>query len=339
MNDQERRDDKEQQRYESPVVNTAESASTAENTTAVEGTGVDTRLIDISVCIVTYKARELLRECLDSLYEATRLRFETIVVDNGSNDGVGEMLKKDFPDITFVQNTRNEGYTSPMNQALRLGKGRYLLQLNPDTLILPEALERLVKFMDETPQVGICGPKVLNRDMSLQKPCRRGEPTPWAVISYFTGLAALFPKSPFFGRYLVSYLDENQRHPVDGVSGSCMLIRKELCDQIGFLDEMFFAYQEDADYCRRARQANWQVYYVPEAQIIHYGGMGGSMVEPYRSLLAWHKSYFLYYHKHLAKNYFFLFNWFYYLIMGVKLVYSLAINVFRQKKSVGSRKP
>lgn len=294
---------------------------------------------DVTVCIVTYKARDLLRDCLVSLYENTKLSFETIVVDNGSNDGVGELLQQDFPEITFIQNAGNEGYTKPMNQALQLGKGRYLLQLNPDTLILPESLERMVNFMDDNPEVGICGPKVLNRDRSLQKPCRRGEPTPWAVISYFSGLAGLFPNSPFFGRYLVSYIDENLTHPVDGVSGSCMLIRKQLTDQIGFLDEAFFAYQEDADFCRRARQANWQVYYLPEAQIIHYGGMGGSMVEPFRSILAWHKSYFLYYNKHLAMNYFFLFNWLYYLIMGMKLVYSLVINIFRQQKSIGSRKP
>jgi GT2 family glycosyltransferase len=308
-------------------------------------TSEDKQPIDISVCIVTYKARDLLRDCLLSLAENTHLSFETIVVDNGSNDSVGEMLQttpfteNEFPAITFIQNSLNEGYTKPMNQALRLGHGRYLLQLNPDTLILPEALERLVKFMDEHPQVGICGPKVLNRDMTLQKPCRRGEPTPWAVISYFSGLATLFPKSPFFARYLVSYIDENQTHPVDGVSGSCMLIRKKLTDQIGFLDERFFAYQEDADFCRRARESSWQVYYLPQAQIIHYGGMGGSMVEPYRSILAWHKSYFLYYNKHLAKNYIFLFNWLYYLLMGTKLIYSLAINLFRQEKSIGSRKP
>ena len=295
--------------------------------------------IDISICIVTYKARLLLRDCLVSLYENTHLAFEVIVVDNGSDDGVGELLAQEFPQVKFVQNSSNEGYTRPMNQALQLGQGRYLLQLNPDTLILPQALERLVTFMDHNPKIGICGPKVLNRDMTLQKPCRRGEPTPWAVITYFTGLASLFPNSPLFGRYLVSYLDENQIHPVDGVSGSCMLIRKELIQQIGYLDELFFAYQEDADICRRARESGWQVYYMPEAQIIHYGGMGGSKVEPYRSIYAWHRSYFLYYNKHLARHYFFLFNWIYYLAMVIKLLYALATNIPRRDKSIGSRKP
>ena len=299
---------------------------------------------DVSVCIVSHQVRDLLRDCLDSIYANTRLEFEIIVVDNGSQDGTVEMLQNEYPAVKLVRNDCNMGFTVPMNQALRLGGGRYLLQLNPDTLILPKAngkaaIDCLVAFMDAHPETGICGPKVLNRDHTLQKPCRRGESTPWAVITYFTGLARLFPKSKIFGQYLMSYLDEDQTNPVDGVAGSCMLIRREVVEQIGYLDERFFAYQEDADYCFRARQAGWKVYYMPEAQIIHYGGMGGSRVQPYRSIYEWHRSYFLYYRKNLAKNYFFLFNWFYYLAMLLKLIFALAVNFMRRDKFAGSRKP
>jgi GT2 family glycosyltransferase len=291
------------------------------------------------VCIVSYRVRDLLRDCLRSLYQNTRLSFEVIVVDNASQDGVVEMLQQEYPQIRLVENQDNAGYTRPMNQALRLGRGRYLLQLNPDTLVLPEAIDRLVAFMDQQPEVGICGPKVLNRDLTLQKPCRRGEPRPWAVLTYFLGLSALFPNSPFFSRYLMTYLDEDVTHPVDGVAGSCMLVRRALIDQIGYLDERYFAYQEDADFCFRARQAGWRVYYMPQAQIIHYGSLGGSRVQPYRSIYEWHRSYFLYYRRHLAKDYFFLFNWLYYLAMGIKLVWSLGINYCRTDKYAGSRKP
>jgi GT2 family glycosyltransferase len=291
------------------------------------------------VCIVSYRVRDLLRDCLRSLYQNTRLSFEVIVVDNASQDGVVEMLQQEYPQIRLVENQDNAGYTRPMNQALRLGRGRYLLQLNPDTLVLPEAIDRLVAFMDQHPEVGICGPKVLNRDLTLQKPCRRGEPRPWAVLTYFLGLSALFPNSPFFSRYLMTYLDEDVTHPVDGVAGSCMLVRRALIDQIGYLDERYFAYQEDADFCFRARQAGWRVYYMPQAQIIHYGSLGGSRVQPYRSIYEWHRSYFLYYRRHLAKDYFFLFNWLYYLAMGIKLVWSLGINYCRTDKYAGSRKP
>jgi GT2 family glycosyltransferase len=294
---------------------------------------------DLSICIVTYFAKDLLKDCLQSLRENTRLDYEVIVVDNGSMDGIDQMLQQEFPGVKFLATDTNLGYTSPMNQALRKAKGRCLLQLNPDTLILPQALDKLVEFLDTHPEAGICGPKVLNRDRSLQKPCRRGESTPWAVLTYFLGLSTLFPKSKLFGQYLLNYMDENQTHLVAGISGSCMLIRQAVIDQIGYLDERFFAYQEDADYCFRARHSGWKVYYVPTAQIVHFGGYGGSRVHPYRSIYEWHKSYFYYYKKNLAKKYFFLFNWLYYLAMLFKLIITLAINVIRTEKFAGSRKP
>ena len=293
----------------------------------------------VSICILNYQARDYLRQCLQSLAENTALEYEVIVLDNGSQDQVAEMVEQEFPGVRLIQNQTNEGYTKPMNQAMRVGTGRYLCQLNPDTLILPGAIDRLVDFMDNHPEVGICGPKVLNRDLTLQKPCRRGESRPWAVITYFTGLARLFPKSPLFGQYLMSYMDEDQIHPVAGVAGSCMLIRKEVVEQIGYMDEQFFAYQEDADYCLRAHQAGWEVYYMPEAQIIHYGGMGGSRVEPYRSIFEWHRSYYLFYKKHYAREYFFLFNFIYYVLMFIKLSLALLVNFLRKDKFAGSRKP
>lgn len=293
----------------------------------------------VSVCIVTYHAKDLLRDCLNSLLENTHLDYEVIVVDNGSGDGIQEMLSREFPLVYLHMNEKNLGYTVPMNQALRKARGKYCMQLNPDTLILPDSVDEIVHFLDLRPEIGICGPKVLNRDHTLQKSCRRGEPTPWAVLTYFLGLSARFPRSRCFGQYQLNYLDENIAHPVAGVSGSCMMIRRTVIDQIGHLDEQFFAYQEDADYCRRAREAGWQVFYFPQAQIVHFGGQGGSQIEPYRSIFAWHKAYFQYYRKHLARNYFFLFNWIYYLVMFMKLGISLVVNYFRSEKIISSRRP
>jgi GT2 family glycosyltransferase len=293
----------------------------------------------LSICIVTYQSRKVLEDCLRSIYDNTNLEFEVIVVDNGSTDNVVTMLKDEFPLVQIIRNKKNEGYTIPMNQALRKAQGQYLLQINPDTLVLPESLEKLISFMKENPKVGICGPKVLNADLTLQRQCRRGEPTPWAVITYFLGLWKLFPKSKIFGQYLLNYIDEDIIHTVDGVSGSCMLIRREVIDQIGYLDERFFAYQEDADYCYRARQAGWKLYYMPEAKIIHFGGIGGSRVEPYRSIIAWHKSYFHYYRKNLANRYLFLINWLFYLLMLIKLLTTLLINSMRKEKIAGPSRP
>jgi len=296
-------------------------------------------MVDVSVCIVTFKARALLRDCLHSLAETTHCSYEVIVTDNGSQDGTLEMLCQEFPAVQLIENDHNLGYTLPMNQALRQARGRYLLQLNPDTLLLPDSIDRLVAFMDAHPAAGICGPRVLNRDRSLQRPCRRGEPRPLAVIGYFTGLDRRFPQDRHLGEYLLTYIDDDQTQPVAGVSGSCMLTRRAVIEQIGYLDERYFAFQEDADFCRRTRDAGWQVMYLPEAQIIHYGGMGGTRVQPYRSIFEWHRSYFTYYRTHLARDYFFLFNGLYYLLMLLKLLAALAANLLRSEKIAGPRRP
>ncbi len=294
----------------------------------------------LSICIVTYQAKELLRNCMRSIRaNPSSSKFEIIVTDNGSEDGTVRMLQDEFPDVHLILNDRNAGFAAPTNQAIRQSCGRYVLLLNNDTVVLPGALDRLVEFMDANSKVGLSGPKVLNRDGTLQKQCRRSFAYPWDLFCYFSGLSSLFPKSRLFARYLLTYLDEDAPSEVDAISGSCMLIRRQVIDQIGLLDERFFAYQEDADYCFRAKKAGWRVYYYPGAQIIHYAGQGGSRSSPYRSIYEWHKSYWLYYRKNLAPRYFFLLNWFYYLAMLLKLASALVVNAFRKNKYAGSKKP
>jgi GT2 family glycosyltransferase len=296
--------------------------------------------MDLSFCIVTYKVRDYLRDCLDSLFHSNLSgEYEVIVVDNHSQDGTRAMLEGEYPFVQFIENSTNEGYTRPMNRAMKLARGRYVVQLNADTLIPPGTFDRLLDYMEKHPAAGICTPKILNRDGTLQKQCRRGEARPWDVITYFTGLARLFPKSRMFGRYLQSFYGEDEICEVQAVSGSCMVIRREVIEGIGFLDEQFFAYQEDSDYCIRARKAGWKVMYMPAAQIIHFGGEGGSKSSVYRAVYHWHRSYYLYYRKHLAKDYFFLFNWMYYLAMLGKLGISLAITAVRREKYAGTKKP
>lgn len=293
-----------------------------------------------SLCIVTYKSRDLLSDCLRSVYQTPpEDGFEVIVVDNHSQDGTIELLQADFPQVEYEENMANEGYTRPMNTALKMSRGKYLVQLNPDTLVVPGAFDNLVRFMDSHPEVGICTPKVLNRDGTLQKQCRRSAGRPWDAITYFSGLSRRFPRNPRFAKYLMTYLNDDEANEVEAVSGSCMVIRRDVIDQIGYLDEQFFAYQEDADFCFRAREAGWRIFYVPDAQIYHYGGEGGSGVEVYRSIYQWHRSYFLYYRKHLAKDYFFLFNWLIYLLIGAKLALTLGFTLLRKKKYAGTKKP
>jgi GT2 family glycosyltransferase len=295
---------------------------------------------DLSICVVTLQARDYLKDCLRSIeLSGFQGEIEIIVVDQNSVDGTAELLRKQFPKVQLIQTQTNEGFTKPMNLAMKVAKGRFVAQLNPDTVIHPGAFDHLCAFLKTHSKVGIVGPKVLNPDGTLQEPCRRGDARPWAVISYFSGLSKCYPDKAFFNGYLLSHLDEDQTNPVDGVSGSCMLIRRGVIDDIGYLDELFFAYQEDADYCLRARQAGWEIYYHPEAKITHFGGQGGSRVQPYRSIVSWHKSYFLYYRKHFAADYFFIFNWFYYILMSIKLVITLIKNQLSRSTFAGERKP
>ncbi len=189
---------------------------------------------DISICIVSLNAAEYLRNCLRSIYEQTSyltdihtilsaenriddpnppgtsiLEVEVMVYDNGSVDDTARMVQDEFPQVSYTQNGENLGFTRPINLAIRQSSGQFLLVLNPDTIILPGAINELVGYMQTHPEVGVCGPRVLNRDGSLQKSCRRGVARPWAAISYFSGLSALFPKSKLFGGYLLNYMDEN----------------------------------------------------------------------------------------------------------------------------------
>ena len=275
----------------------------------------------VSVCIVTLNASKYLHHCLTLLEQSQGAEVEQIiVVDNRSNDNTVKMIHEKHSSVTLIQNNRNEGYTIPMNRAMKEADGEYLLILNPDAFVKPKAVAALANFLDLHPEVGIAGPKVLNVDGTFQKSCRRGVARPWNVISYFTGLAERFPDNSKYTGYHLSHLDENILNEVDGVSGSCMMIRRNLIDKIDCFDERFFAYQEDSDYCFRAKAAGWKIYYVPEAEVIHYAGRGGSAAYKYRSLFEWHRSYYLLYKKHFSADYFPLVNGLFYSAMLGKLL-------------------
>jgi GT2 family glycosyltransferase len=297
-------------------------------------------MVDLSICIVTFHARDYLQDCLKSIFSnPPRHSIEIIVVDNKSDDGTIEMLTSDYPEVKIIQNQCNDGYTRPMNQALRCGSGKILVQLNPDTILQPESLDIMFDYMHAHPEIGICTPKILNKDGSMQWQCRRGEARPWDVIAYFTRLSRYFPKNPLFSGYLMTYKSEDEIYEVKAVSGACMFIRREVVEKIGYLDETYFAYQEDTDFCFRTRLAGWKIMYFPTVKIIHYGAEGGTRVHPYRSAIAWHRSYFIYYQKWLARDYFFLMNWLFYALMGVKFCMAMVKIFFSSEKYPSTRKP
>ena len=229
--------------------------------------------VDLSIIIVNYNVKEFLENALISIKKAIEgINAEIFVVDNASEDGSVEMIKQKFPDVNLIANSENLGFAKANNQALKLAKGKYILLINPDTIVQEDTFRVLLSFLESHPECGMVGCKVLNPDGTLQLACRRSFPTPWVAFTKMIGLSSLFPKSKIFAKYNLTYLDPDEVAEVDAVSGSFMMIRREVYEKVGGLDEDFFMYGEDIDWCYRIKKAGWKIYYVPFTQIIHFKG-------------------------------------------------------------------
>jgi O-antigen biosynthesis protein len=230
-------------------------------------------LPEVSVIIVNYNVRDFLHQALLSLQKALKgIRSEIFVVDNASDDGSAEMVRRRFPRIQLIANTANLGFAKANNIALKKARGKFLLLINPDTVVQENTIRVMVEFLQNHPEAGLAGCKILNPDGSFQPSCRRGFPTPWVAFTKIFGLSKIFPKSKLFGHYNLTYLDTEETYPVDALSGSFMMVRRETFEQVGGLDESYFMYGEDLDWCYRIRQAGWRIFYVHTTQIIHYKG-------------------------------------------------------------------
>ncbi|MEJ2103716.1 MAG: glycosyltransferase [Ignavibacteriaceae bacterium] len=227
----------------------------------------------LSIIIVNYNVKEFLLNLLHSIKKASsNITTEIIVVDNASDDGSVDAIKEKFPTVKLIENKSNVGYGAANNQGLKLAKGNYILFLNPDCIVSEDTFDKMISFFELNKECGLAGCKILNSDGTLQLACRRSFPGPWTSFTKVTGLSNLFPKSKIFARYNLTYLDENQTYEVDAVSGSFMMIKREVHDKVGGFDEQFFMYGEDLDLCYRIQKAGYKVYYVHDTQIIHYKG-------------------------------------------------------------------
>jgi GT2 family glycosyltransferase len=273
----------------------------------------------LAIVIVSYNTRDLLRDCLRSI-EGSRsgCALETWVVDNASCDGSAAMVRSEFAQVHVIDSPRNGGYAYANNLALReLGVGSwgsetisptpsshppnpdFVLLLNPDTVVPPGALDVLVSFMEANADVGACGPMLLLGDGTLDVACRRSFPTPEIAFYRMAGLARLFPKSPRFGRYNMTYLDPNVQTEVDAVVGACMLVRGSVVREVGPLDEAYFMYGEDLDWAFRIKQYGWKVMYVPSAVVHHYK-RASSRQRPFPSIRAFYDAMRVFHRKHYA---------------------------------------
>ncbi|RMF84221.1 MAG: glycosyltransferase family 2 protein [Nitrospinota bacterium] len=225
---------------------------------------------DLTIGLVTWKARDLLQQCLDAI-EANldNLRAEVWVVDNASQDGTLELLRERYPTVSVVQNPRNRGVAPARNQIIERAQGRYLLFLDVDTRVLPGALTTLVQFMDEHPEVAIGGPKLLYGDGSLQLSCRPF-PSPLHILVEGTFLRDYFPQSRWVKEYTMEEWDHAETREVDWMYGACLIVRRQALEKLGGFDEGFFYLYEDIDLCFRAKRLGMKVCYIPQAQVIHF---------------------------------------------------------------------
>jgi len=233
--------------------------------------------MNVSIIVVNWNTKALLRDCLNSVYEQIRDDYEIIVVDNASTDGSKEMVRNDFPKVVLIENNKNRGFAAANNQGMAVAKGKYVLLLNSDTIVLDNCISNIVSFADKHHRAGVIGCRVLNSDSTLQQTCFMFP----SILNLFLSssyLYKIFPKSRFFGRELMTWWDANDIREVDIVKGCFMLVRREAIEEVGGMDENFFMYAEETDWCYRFKKNGWKVLFAPVGEIIHYGGQSTTQI-------------------------------------------------------------
>lgn len=248
--------------------------------------------MDVSIIIVNWNTKELLLGCLKSIYDTTTgSNIEVIVVDNGSHDGSSQALKENFPRVKLIQNSENQGFAKANNQALLSAAGRYILLLNSDALLTDGSLTGLVNFMDKTPQAGIAACQYINRDGSKQNSFDNF-PTLATELLNKTLLKTIFPQ-----KYPSKKKEYHEPMEVDSVIGACMIVRKKAIKQVGMLDEDYFFFMEETDWCFRMEKAGWKIYHLPEIKVYHLQGQSKEK-NPSKAWIEYYRSSYIFFKKH-----------------------------------------
>jgi len=281
-------------------------------------------MLDLSIVIVSWNTRDLLKECLESLYRfTTGITFEVFVVDNASSDGSADMVRNAFPHVNLIENRENAGFSKANNQAIRVSKGRYVALLNPDTLLIEDVFSPLIRHADLNEKIGAIGPKILNQDAkTIQYVCARRLPNLYFEFCRLSGLHRKLSGTKTFGGEYMTYWGHNSSQNVEAVSGSCMVVRNKTIDNVGLLDENQFMYGDEIDWCKRINDVGWDIYYFSEASIIHYGGESSKKVKK-SSTIGAIKAKAYYYKKHKGSFYAFLFFLQVFLFSFCKYVWSM----------------
>jgi len=286
-------------------------------------------MFDISIIIVNYNVKDYIFKCINSILESEgNLNFEIIIVDNNSTDGSTEFIKLEYPNVKLIELKENIGFAKANNIGINISSGKYILLLNPDTIIEKNTLKIMYEFMESNPDIALSTCKVLNGDGTFQEACRRSFPTPISAFSKLFGLQNIFPKSKLLGRYNLSHLPIDETYEVEAVSGSFMFFKSNVLKEVGGFDPDFFMYGEDLDLCLRVRKKGHKIYYYPKTSIIHYKGESTK-----RSTINDNKEFYnamlIYVNKHHSNS--FLFKFFLYL--GIYLRYFISY-FFKYKKDI-----
>jgi len=260
------------------------------------------KVIDVSICIVSWNTRDILKNCLRSIYDKTKkVSYEIIIVDNNSHDGTCEMVKEKFPECILIESSDNLGFVKGNNIAIREAKGRHLLYLNPDTELKTKAIDGMVKFLDKNPEYGAVGCKLVYPDNSIQYVCARTFPSPFNQFCFLAMLDRLFLNSKLFSTVEMRYWDHNNSRDIECLCGACILVRKEIIDQLQGFDEEIFMYAEDVDLCFRIKEKGWRIYYLSDEEIMHYAGASSKQHQKiYFSSIMQRESNFYFLNKHFG---------------------------------------
>lgn len=285
----------------------------------------------LSIVIVNWKTKELTAAAIASVFEQTKaLLFEVILIDNNSADGSVETLRALFPQITIVENNANLGFGKANNQGMRLAKGQYIMLLNSDTVVLDHALEKMVAYLDEHPDVMMVGPKVLNADHTFQHACRRMLPTPASSFYHLFGLVKIFRRNARVNAYKGYNREPNITEPVEALSGAAMMFRRPVFEVTGGFDERFFMYGEDLDLCKQVFDHGWKTMFVHTAEIIHYGG-ASSKKRRTKSIVNFYEAMWLYYEKHWGTKHSVFLKAVVWLGIKTRLGLALLKNIFKSR--------
>jgi GT2 family glycosyltransferase len=257
---------------------------------------------EVSIVVVNWNTRDMLRDCLHSIYDQTKnLDFEVIVIDNASVDRSKDMVKSEYSTVILIENNRNRGFAAANNQGMAIAKGQYILLLNPDTIVLDRAIQTTIEYADQHPDVGVVGCQVWKNEYDVQMTCFPF-PSATTMLIQFLGLRRMFPRSRLFGWIDYGGWERNTEREVDVVSGMYMLIRKDAIRNVGLMDEDYFVYSEESDWCYRFWKAGWRCVFIPNASIIHRdGGNKSTDLVKAKMYIQMQKSILIFHKKHLGK--------------------------------------